>query len=495
MNVAWEPSASSTSSASSSPRYLLYDITGGGTRTLLLDTTSSLSHSFFTREVGRDYTFELETQGQGATSQTATTTVTAKSFLEAFSWYFHPKEGGPVADVMFTPEHPFRNPADASDTQNWKLIVAYLNHDAPEQPELSTDNALVPEDANLLRVQYEACHGSPGIHDHLLIPWNGYSCQTGGLLSGAIRSGFEDGRIMLAASLPSGFTPSPDDFVTLAFYDFGGGGGGRQIFTLAAVDKTEYHFQAAAPAREAPTSPQNLSAAFDETHIRLNLSWERSTDPDSPDSRIIYEVNQSTSTEFSEDSWQSMGNSLSATLSLAFPNAYTLGVRAVDDFGNASPPAVLEWSFPDSFVLLPSQTNHSQVLGRNRGGGQRITILQDVRISSVALWLSPEGGRFCCSRSVLEVRSSDAGGAIGDIVAASFPVQFGTFDGEGERVFSFETPPLLSGGQHYWLVLRPDSMSSDAFITNETFIHGTESDSYPDGLWSSGGDAYFRLGR
>jgi hypothetical protein len=106
------------------------------------------------------------------------------------------------------------------------------------------------------------------------------------------------------------------------------------------------------------TAPAILGETFDELKMQLNLSFSTSTDPDWPANPLSYQVNYSTSTVLSDDGWVAPG-----PIPLVTGNTYLIGVRAVDDFGDASAVATATWDFPAGFtpyVLSPGLGYASQ---------------------------------------------------------------------------------------------------------------------------------------
>jgi len=106
------------------------------------------------------------------------------------------------------------------------------------------------------------------------------------------------------------------------------------------------------------TAPTNLAENFDQLGMQLNLSWSTSTDLDWPENPLHYEMNYSTSTILSDDSWVDPG-----PIPVAFGNSYLIGVRAKDNFGDISAAATTTWNFPAGFVpylLSPELGSASQ---------------------------------------------------------------------------------------------------------------------------------------
>jgi hypothetical protein len=92
------------------------------------------------------------------------------------------------------------------------------------------------------------------------------------------------------------------------------------------------------------TTPANLAASFDQTNMRLNLSWSTSTDPDWSANPLHYEINYSTSTSLSDNGWTVPG-----PIPVAIGNSYLIGIRAEDNYGDTSVVATTTWNFPLGF--------------------------------------------------------------------------------------------------------------------------------------------------
>lgn len=487
--------SSDAAGSTSTVVYAIHDISNASSITTVFEGTATTSHSFSVNEVGRSYDFEFTVRDRDGFGTSTTTSVFAPSFLDAFYFYRDPRPGrsGYLLDVTASVTRPFWDLGDTGNSQNWKLIVAYLNHDAPKEEILYSSSRLRPSDPNFLEWRYRGCNGSENITSGLLIPYNRYSCQSGGMLSSAFSiDNIEDRRFAVPAE--SGGRPdfSPTDYVTLAFYDFAGGGGGEQRLGLAAVDRTEYRFRNEPPAHASPTTPGNFAIVFDSLASAITFTWSNSTDSDTLDRLIAYEVNYTTSSAFSEAGWRSVGADLFATGEVIFGNSYLVGVRAVDDFGNASEQLTQAWNFPFGYAPLPSQTDHSGMIGLAEGGaGQRIFMPATSAIDGVAMWIGGGGGGYGYSYTYLEIYR-DASGVPGDVLAASGFTGVRRYDSQ-EVLYVFPGPVELIGNTYYWLV--PQKYTGEP--GNYTKIYGSQSDPYPDGFWSAnpGFDAYFRMRR
>jgi len=498
INFSWDESADALG-ATSTNVYAISAINSSSS-SIIFSATSALAYSFSIDEVGRQYDFQFAVRDRDGLEQSTTTSVFASSFLDNFYFYRDPRgaEIKYLADLQASSTRPFWDLTDASDNQNWKLIAMYLNQDAQKQATLTTANDLGLDDPDFLRLVYRGCYGGPDAsHSSLLIPWNRHSCQQGGPLSFAFHAdNLEDQRFAVEASRNTGSGDfSPGDYITLAFYDFGGGGGGEQRFGLAAVDKTKYYFQTSTPPQASPSTPANLSLNFDEFHSALNLTWSGSADEDTLDYLITYEINYSTSSVFNDSEWQSVGNRKAATVEVVFGNSYMVGVRAVDDFRNVSAPATANWNFPVGYVPLPSQKDHSNVVGvlGITDGSQKIIINTAVTIDAAAMWIGPEFGWYNASVSNVNIHRDNAGSP-GELIAASNDAGIGQYENNHEVLYVFNDPIILEPGA-YWLTMVAGPAGRDN--PNRTDILGSSGDAYPDGFWSlnPGADAYFLLRR
>ncbi len=340
-------------------------------------STNELNYSFtdVINEVGRNYDFQLKVQDRDGLSSIATTTVLASSFFDKFYFYsLGATSTNYFFDVTTTSSRPFWSATNSGDYgAGWKAIVFYLNKEAPKENELSTDNQMVPSDNSYMRISYEGCGGGSGNSSELILPFNDAACVPGPLSAGAYNfRKLEDLRFAISISNSnSGIPFSSNDYVTLAFYDFGGGGGGSQRLRLAAVDKTKYYFKDEPQNQNVPAIPGNLSTDYDSISGKLSLNWSSSTDADTLDSLINYQINYSTSSLLSDSNWNSVGASLSDSIIPTYPNSYKIGVRAFDNFNNTSTPIVAGWNFPANFspsILSQSQNSATQVFSLNKSG-------------------------------------------------------------------------------------------------------------------------------
>jgi hypothetical protein len=220
-----------------------------------------------------------------------------------------------------------------------------------------------------------------------------------------------------------------------------------------------------------PNPPPNPGFSFDVANLVLSFSWGVATDPDTASNLLSYQVNVTTSTSFNDAAWQAAGKTFSTQVALAFPNSYHIGVRAVDDLGNVSPPTVADWNFPAGYFPVPSQLNHASIVDPPM---TEFHIAGPISMSAIALWTGSGGGPYRGSGSYLEVHA-DAGGAPGALVASSLGAY--TYDPNGEAWHRFVSPVTLPAGD-YWI---------------EGFGGGCPTNVNTPIFYGSNGQLYFRL--
>jgi Peptidase family M23 len=244
------------------------------------------------------------------------------------------------------------------------------------------------------------------------------------------------------------------------------------------------------PPFAAPNPPANATTSFDSLNSVVDFSWSPATDPDTTSSLLTYQWNITSSTSggtpaFDPAAWQSVGKTFSASAPVVFDDAYTIGIRAIDDLGNIGQPLVVPWNFPAGYYPPPQQLDHSAWVGSG-GGAQEITFTATTTLSDIVFWLGPGGGGYCCSITSVSLHG-DASGTPGAVIATSDQVEF-TYSAPGhEWDYSFSPSLTLSPGA-YWF-------SVDQAGLNNVNVGGSAGDSYSGGTWSTspGQDAYFRI--
>lgn len=192
-------------------------------------------------------------------------------------------------------------------------------------------------------------------------------------------------------------------------------------------------------------------------------------DSDTSSSLLTYEYAAAVaSTTDDVLAWQPVDHSFSARVPVSYPNAYRVAVRARDDLGNVSAPAVVLWSFPDGYVPLPSQTDHSGIIN---GDPEKFHLYATTTITSIGLWTAfPGSNIYRMGLDSIEIHA-DAGGTPGALLGTSNLTPAGL---SLEVWHGFPTPLVLPPGD-YWLVRGPQEFAG-------AFYYG-----------NSQGEIYFRL--
>ncbi|MFH1246342.1 MAG: lamin tail domain-containing protein [Candidatus Liptonbacteria bacterium] len=469
-----------------------------GTTTLIFESSSTPWTSWQITDIGRTYNFGLVEDRDGSDSVVATSSISVPGILENNQVYFYrdPRNELKRYDIdFFYDAIQFIPPVWSTliGGPAWQGIVFYLNHDPDNAPGvLNTQNNFTPE--NMGNVMNVGVNGGTAKNSLLF----GLSPEVVGPFGGGLRQQVfllpqEDGHLPLSLGASSdSLTLGTNDYFTMAVYDFSGSGGGYQSLTLAARDYTRHYFSGVLPEEKAPDAPPDLTAEFNQSRMEITLSWTSSTDPDTPDGELSYEIGFSTSSASSITNWVSAGNPpyimRSAPIAMEWGNEYVFGVRAKDPFGNTSEVRTITWNFPEGFVPLPLQLNHSEMVGDPRyGGGQKITMMSDEQISSIYFWGENDGGQWCCAASRLEVHE-DNSGTPGSIIATSSVFELDRFNRNGELQYNFDGLSLEIS-KSYWLIPVQTQW-------NPTRIYGSTRNPYLQGSWAdSWSDAYFRMTR
>ncbi len=317
-----------------------------------IDATSS---SIGIKEVGRNYDFEITAEdGEGYTSEPGRYSLTVPSFLESMSVYADPREGRIgkyIADLYYN-----AFPFFPSGRNAWQGFVLYRSRD-PNQSntELNTSNELrVTEGDGVVEVIYPRCYGGPSERREqaLIFPLSADWCYLGGgLHSSALdRSELEDNHLLVTlADNVESLALSVSDYFTLGFYDFSDSGAGRQILSLAAVDMTRHPFVLHPPENQSPPILDgDFSVDFDPRTSTIGFSLPRAYDPDTLDGNITWESNCSPPGDDLDPSLWDAG----CGGTVAPGDAFLIGVRARDDFGNYSSVMTTSWEYPTTMTFI-----------------------------------------------------------------------------------------------------------------------------------------------
>ncbi len=327
INFAWGESRD-YSGSTSTIKYLLTV----GTSTVLETYSTGTEIAVF--ETGTGYGHKLVAEDvEGLRSEVVDASSFFPDFPDNVYFYKDPRDSSATSTKYFVDVRFSSRPFIRSGDISWQALVGYLDREpSGANSTLNTLNDFKVTDGNGVLFTYvfaidpARCDGIGGGLD------NSASCLPE-----------EDGRLAFNPNILATTTVG-GSYVKIAYYELTHAGGGSQDLSHIASGPKIY--LAGLPAQQIPTTPGSFVINFDDLNSALNLSWEKSTDLDSPDSEITYEVQVSTSTEFSTSTWTNIGRVLATNTPIETPNSYLLGVRAKDDFGNYSDIASKTFTFP-----------------------------------------------------------------------------------------------------------------------------------------------------
>ncbi|MEN9341786.1 MAG: hypothetical protein RIQ54_42 [Candidatus Parcubacteria bacterium] len=237
----------------------------------------------------------------------------------------------------------------------------------------------------------------------------------------------------------------------------------RYLFPRIVTDRTAYIVSDSPPSHAAPTVPTEISALFDPVHVLLRVLWSPSTDSDSLDGDIRYQIRAVPHGQ-SQETWRDVGSQTADVIPVPLDSSgYTVFVRAVDEFGNTSEPTSVSWDMPEGFVpYKKSLVAH--------GGMQQFVLSHDAEVTALQLWTadfqtdSRNPAANVCSVEIFDfdppagdtsstpptapviIAESDApypGGG------ESEPYQYRGDSCAGDLTFTFSNAPVLRAGHRY----------------------------------------------
>lgn len=467
----WNTSTSSDSIGD--PIYKIVDISSSTTKLITVETTST-EISIAIDEVGREYVFEMTARDfDGYYSEIKTYSTYVESLLDNLYFYTDPRGGSENKYLLdFYYDH-FPFIPNKFGRNAWQAMVFYLNRSPNKENTVLTNSNAAPHPpqdlSGVFAVTYPSCgSGSEGNAVHSLpFPLASEWCSTvgGGLHTSALTYGsLEDKHLLIRpVSLVDQSNFSSNDYITIGYYDLSDTGGGRQDFTLVAVDETKYYFQNAKPLQKNPVIVGEITKSFNESSSLLTLSWNGATDDDTLDSKIIYDLDFATSTD-AIPTWTTTSSLPTYQKHVGSGDNFVISLRARDDFGNISEVATTSWKYPDVewYITQENTGGWSGEFGTvsqsssepDTATFQSITPQENISINKIVI------------RAVQEQVSDYTDLRIGIYpdTGSSTP-NMGVILGEAmiqnvlrgsesiDQTFTFSSPVALSAGTTYWLVL------------------------------------------
>ncbi|MBI3046029.1 MAG: lamin tail domain-containing protein [Candidatus Harrisonbacteria bacterium] len=465
--------------ATSTITYFLRYATSTNSLKDLAALSATSSYKFVGEELGTTYLFSITPRDRdGLTGSTTSKNLSVTSPLTNLYFYKDTRSTTSqkyLLDFSYV-NYPFVPDIYQNGAQStWKILVFYLNQEAPAELELNAANNWQSSVINgVLQIKYPSCAGGNPERYSLILPDTAARCSNGGgVENSALQfSNLEDPHLLLElATTTDGVTFTNSDFVAVGLYSFYQSGGGDQKFKLAALDRTKYYFQASAPTHQAPIFNGSLEINFDASQSELNLNWQNASDSDTLENLINYEINYSTTTELADWAWQNNSSSITANKAVSAGDSFLIGVRAKDDFGNYSSVATTSWSYPPTtFYISQTEANGwSSSFGvknpncpscPDTASLQSLEVVGDFDFNTVVLRLKQE-----TVSDTADVRLSiypDNGGLpdFDFLLAEKTILNLINPDSGADLSFNFDEAVSLSDGEIYWLVLDVKNYSS-----------------------------------
>lgn len=502
LTISFVWSASTSSDLTSEVWYSIVDVSSSTSLAESIYTTST-NASITVDEVGRSYTFEIYAEDvEGFESEKKIFEVSVPSFFDVLYAYPDPRdpEGGYIVD-MYWNEFPFIPQNKGGN--GWQAILLYKNKDASKDNGLLSANEgyAVPLRDGILQTQYESCATDTiGVQkDIFVIPLGSEWCSAQG--GGLFPEGFhwdrlEDNHaIIKTSSLTSG------DYISVGYYDRNGFG----HFELSAIDVTRWQVQAEKPSQYPPILSDDIQTVFSDIDSKLTLTLPQKSDNDTLDRDVVYELNFSPLADgvLNETLWNATSTAREYARSVLPNDAFLIGVRARDDFGNLSGVATTTWEYPSTqFPIAQTQsddfgisfgTTQFSSMEADTASFQSIVPESDLTINTVIVKLRQYGfDRSYTARPRItflanaENNTPDFSTILGESRIADLLCREEECFNE-DKIFSFSPALTFHAGEIYWLVLDAEYDGGTGYLWH-TWRNATQSGgtAYQNGIGGSG---------
>jgi len=304
-------------------------------------------------ELNKTYNYEFSIKDKDGFESTSSISQFMPSFIEEGYFFKDPNTQKYYFTIKFRDDYHFWDKNDISDTSSfgYKGIVFFLNSEQSNKNILSMFGHMSTDNPNQINLSYPSCGYNEGTI--LIFPQNKKSCLPFGQHLGTWAYNFnqlEDNTITIGFNINQDL--NQNDYVTLSFYGgFWGNLNFDNFLGLQAFDSKKYYLSS--NSHLLPPNKPKIEISFDSSDQKLNILGSTTTDPDSLDENLIYEINYSTSTELDPNNWTKI-NYFPYSIDVVYPNSYIIGLRAKDEFQNISED-IINWSFPDDYVIIASQ--------------------------------------------------------------------------------------------------------------------------------------------
>ncbi|MEK7566387.1 MAG: lamin tail domain-containing protein, partial [Patescibacteria group bacterium] len=465
IDLSWQ-AVTSIDSSSTEIGYRISDASSSA----ILNQSSSTSASIVIDEVGRNYDLLVEAvDASSSILASATTTVSAPSFLSGLYFYKDPRNQSDYLVEGKYSQYPIAPSLYAPD--GWKVVVFYLNSEPSKQTYIENPfgdgyNWKWPAEdfSKVIGVRYIPCASTGGESRFKALILADTPQRCNGLGIGTERfaiSSLGINKFFVPLEKTADQTSfSASDYITAGYYSFEHSSipnGGPEIFRLVAVDKKKYYF-GKEPIHEAPQLTGSINLVFDKQNSKLAIDWSKASDSDTVESLLSYEIRYNDSGE-----WQAV-YATGTVKSVTSGDDFSISARAKDEFGVTSSALTANWKYPDiNFEITQTQANNwSYPFGNKYFSGcvaksaQSIVPEKDFQFDKAVVKVMHNTGTDGANLKLSvfnddgkdrpDLNSQLASSVLADIYSPS-----------SDLVFNFSFPVAFAVNKKYWMLLEVDS--------------------------------------
>jgi len=464
IDLSWQV-VTSTNSSSSEISYKIIDSSSSA----VLGQSSSTSASIIIDEVGRNYDFLVEAiDASSSVLASATTTVSAPSFLSGLYFYKDPRNQSDYLIEGKYNQYPIAPSLYAPD--GWKVIVFYLNSEPSKQMYIKNPfgdgynwNWPTEDFSKVIGVRYVPCASTGGEARFKALILADTPQRCNGLGIGTERFAIS------SLGINKFFVPlektadqvsfSANDYITIGYYSFDHSSiatGGPEIFRLVAIDKTK-HFFGEEPVHEAPQLIGSINLVFDQQNSKLVIDWPKAVDSDTVESLLGYEVQYGSSSE-----WQNV-YATGTVKSVSPGDDLLISVRAKDEFGVTSNVLTANWKYPDiNFEIIQTQANNWSYPFGNKYSGcaaksvQSIVPVKDFQFDKVVVRVIHNAGTDGANLK-LSVFNDDGNNRPDLNLQLASSVLANIYSPSSDLIFNFSSHVAVEANKKYWFVLEVEN--------------------------------------
>ncbi len=461
---------------------ITYRIVEASSSEVITETTST-AFSKKLDDIGKTYTFwvkSFDRDGLGSEESVSSSVEVPSFFTRGYLYKDTKATGTPYVFEGYYSQYPFINRL-YSPGDRWRLVAFYKNQEAEKEEYLNVadQNGIASSTLEkMLAAHIKTCADSKVDSNIIILPDSQGRCNSVGPYNGDFSfSLLEDNLVRI--EFPSSVAFSSKDYISVAYYDNWPYSVPR-TFKFVARDARRYTVQEGIPEHKSPVMEGDLKVSFNERSSKIESVWGKAKDEDTLDSKITYEINFSPYEGIDNGLWKNVGNNTSYKKVVIPGDAFTIGVRAKDEFGNASEEKIQKWRYATTtFSIAQERRNEwSDAFGKVlhtlnepiSASFQSIVPEGDAKINVVVLNIWQDHIGFLGSATLRLTIYKDKEGAP-DFTAPmgeAILTEAENYTEEQEIAFSFSSAVSLIKDTPYWFMF--DVVS---YETNRAFFENT----------------------